>query len=251
MSKANILGVHIDAVRVEDVLQKIEAVLSANGRAIIAHTHVNGINIACEQEWFRQFLNQADMTTCDGMGVKLGARFLGYHLPQRFTLADWMYQLAPFAAERGYSFFFLGNPPGAAEKAAGRLCKRYPGLKIVGAYHGFFNKTPGHPENEAVRQQINAARPNILFVGFGMPAQERWLLENWDGLQANIAMTCGALYEYLAGDLKRGPHWMTEHYLEWLARFFISPERYWKRYLHDNPVFAYRIIKQRFFGNVT
>jgi len=58
----------------------------------------------------------------------------------------------------------------------------------------------------------------------------------------------GCSHEYLSGDLKRGPRWMTEHYLEWLARMIISPRRYYKRYLRDNPLFLFRIIKQKFLG---
>ena len=63
-------------------------------RAMIAYVHVMGIRIACEQEWFRQFLNCADLLYCDGMGVKLGARLLGYDLPERFPLTEWIWQLA-------------------------------------------------------------------------------------------------------------------------------------------------------------
>ena len=95
-------------------------------------------------------------------------------------------------------------------------------------------------------EYINRIQPDILLVGFGMPLQEKWLSKNWDSLDVKIAITCGALFEYLSGDLKRGPRWMTDHYLEWLARMIISPRRYYKRYLRDNPLFLYRILKQKY-----
>ncbi len=79
-------------------------------------------------------------------------------------------------------------------------------------------------------EAINACQPNMLLVGFGMPVQEGWLNENWPRLNVNVAITCGALFEYLSGDLPRGPHWMTQNYLEWLARLAISPRRYAGRY---------------------
>lgn len=248
MAKANVLGVQIDLVRVENVIEKISEVISTDRRAVILHVHVMGLNIACEQDWFRQYLNQAEMVTCDGMGVKLGAHLLGIRLPQRFTLGDWMGRLAEHAQTNEYSLFFLGNPPGAAEKAAARLRERYPGLRIVGVYHGFFDKSPGHPENEAVVAQINAAQPDILLVGFGVPTQEKWLKENWPRLNARVGMSVGGLFEVLAGDFKRGPKWMTDHYLEWLIRVFHSPRRYWRRYLLGNPLFLCRILRQRFCG---
>ena len=75
-----------------------------------------------------------------------------------------------------------------ADKAAD-LKARSPNLCIVGTHHGYFDKTPGSPENDAVVQQINAVKPNILIVGLGMPLQERWLMENWECIDANLALT--------------------------------------------------------------
>ena len=100
---------------------------------------------------------------------------LGYAIPQRFTLADWMDTLVALACRRRFSLFFLGNPPGAAERAARHLRQRCPGVEIVGTQHGFIDKTPSSAENQALLREINAACPNILLVGLGMPAQERWL----------------------------------------------------------------------------
>jgi len=250
-NKANVLGVFIDLVRVENVIEKISAVISSDARAVILHVHAMGLNIAYEQEWFRQYLNQADMVTCDGWGVKLAGSFLGYKIPQRFTLGDWMCQLAEIAEERGYTLFLLGNPPGSPERAANRLLERYPKLRILGTHHGYFNKSTGHPENEAVIEQINQVKPNLLMVGFGMPAQEKWMKENLPRLHVNVAMSCGGLFEVLAGDYKRGPHWMTSHYLEWLGHLIYSPRRSWKRYLIGNPLFMVRILKQRMFKNAS
>jgi len=118
-------------------------------------------------------------------------------------------------------------------------------LRIVGTYHGYFDKTPGSPGNEAVIQAINAVKPNILIVGFGMPLQERWLMENWDRVEASVALTGGAVFDYVSGDLRRPPCWMTSHGLEWLGRLLIEPRRLWQRYLIGNPLFLWRVLKQR------
>ena len=245
MEKANILGVNIDLVRLDDVLAIIQETVTAGRRLLIAHVNVLGINIAYEQAWYREFLNGADLVYCDGMGVKLAGHLMGYDIPERFTLADWAWQLAEMGERCGFSLFLLGNPPGTAEKAAAHLQQLHHALNIAGTRHGFFDKTVGHPENEAILEQINVARPNILLVGFGMPVQEKWLEENWPRLGVNVAIACGALFEYLAGDLPRGPRWMTQNYLEWLARLLISPRRYWKRYLIDNPLFMFRVLRQK------
>jgi len=248
MDKVNVLGVQVALARLQDVLDFICEAMTGNQRALITHVNVMGALLAYENEWMRRFLNASDLVYCDGMGVKLGARLLGYDIPERFTLADWVWQLAALAERKGFSIFLLGNPPGVAETAASRLKEKMPDLLIAGAQHGYFEKSPDHPENLAVLEKINAAETDILLVGFGMPVQEKWLQENWNRLDVQVAISVGALFEYVAGELKRGPRWMTEHYMEWLARTIISPRRYAKRYLHDTPLFLYLILYQKFFG---
>ncbi len=246
MPFVEILGVRIHAIRLHDLLAELDQTIDGGSRALVSHVNITGLNLAYEQPWLRQFFNSCDTVFCDGMGVLLGGRVLGKHIPERFTLADWVWSLAEMLSQKGYSLFLLGNPPGVAERAAAQLQKRFPTLKIAGTQHGFFTQADGHSENEQVIRNINAARPDVLLVGLGMPLQERWLMETWPRLQVNVAITCGALFEYLSGDLPRGPRWMTENYLEWLARVIISPGRYAKRYLRDNPLFFYRIMKQKF-----
>jgi len=250
VKKIKILGVNVCLSHPDEVLNYIENVICTSSRALIANVNIHALNLAYEQEWFRLFLNNADVVFCDGMGVRLGARLLGFNLLERFTPADWIWRLAALSAQDAFSLFLLGSPSGVVEDAARSLVERFPELKIAGTHHGFFDKTPNGVENLTVLDHIAAAKPNILLVGFGMPLQEKWLQENWLRLQVNIAIPCGALFEYLSGDLPRGPRWMTEHYLEWLARVMISPRRYGNRYLRDVPLFLYRIIKQKLYRKI-
>lgn len=143
------------------------------------------------------------------------------------------------------TFYFLGGRPGVAQKASQRLKEHSPDLRIVGIHHGFFDKTPGSSENDKVVHMINRVKPNILIIGFGMPMQERWLMENWDQIEANVVITAGAILDYVSGTLRRGPKWMTDHGFEWLARMIIEPRRLWKRYIIGNPLFVWRVLKQR------
>lgn len=93
-----------------------------------------------------------------------------------------------------------------------------------------------------VIEKINKVRPNILLVGFGMPVQEYWLQENWEKIDTNIALTGGAVFDYLSGELRRAPRWMTDHGLEWLGRLIIEPRRLWKRYIIGLPLFFLRVL---------
>jgi N-acetylglucosaminyldiphosphoundecaprenol N-acetyl-beta-D-mannosaminyltransferase len=248
MSKVDVLGVGIDPLTLEQALARVSHTVSQDGRALIAHANITGLNLAYEQDWLRLFYNRCDLVYCDGMGVIVGARWLGASIPERYTLADWVWPLAGQAAQQGAVLYLLGNPPGVARRAAENLQRHYPALRVAGAQHGYFDKGAGCAENLTVIEQINNARPDILLVGFGMPIQERWLMENWPRLKVKVAITCGALFEYLSGDLPRGPCWMTQNYLEWLARSIISPRRYAWRYLRDLPLFTFRLLKQKLGG---
>lgn len=244
--KVGLLGVEVDSLTQAEVLQRIVDAVRRDERLLIAHANLRGLNLAFEQPWLRQFYRRADIVYCDGMGVVLGARLTKQRLKARFTLADWAWPLAEAAVDAKARLFLLGSTPGVAEAAARNLQAVHPNICIAGVQHGYFSMQADGPENLAVVSRINTLKPHILLVGFGMPLQERWLDENWDRLQVNVAITCGALFEYLSGDLKRGPRWMTDHYLEWLARMIISPRRYAPRYFYDIPVFFYRTMRQRF-----
>jgi N-acetylglucosaminyldiphosphoundecaprenol N-acetyl-beta-D-mannosaminyltransferase len=235
-------GVRIDALPLADVLGSIERTVETRGRLIVTYVNVHGMNIAYTVPWFRAFLNKCDIVFCDGFGVILGAKLLGYTIPERFTPPDWIDQLAAMAANRGYTLFLIGSLPGIAEKAEQKLKTQFPHIKIVGTHHGYADKTPGHPDNEAVVQKINAAQPDILIVGFGMPLQEKWLDNNWDRIDAHVALTVGALFDYMTGEVVRAPRVFTDNGFEWLGRLVIEPRRLWKRYLIGNPLYFLRIF---------
>jgi N-acetylglucosaminyldiphosphoundecaprenol N-acetyl-beta-D-mannosaminyltransferase len=245
---ADILGVHVALLSIEEAIARIFSLLNAKQKAIVSYVNVHTINLALDNPWLRQFLNQSDFTYCDGFGIKWGARLLGYRLPDRFTPPDWFPQLAARCAGQGFRLFFLGGRPGVAEAAAASLQRDIPGLSICGTYHGYWNKTPASAENAALIDSINQAAPDLLVLGMGMPVQERWLLENWARVDASVALPVGAMFDYLSGNLPRAPRWMTDHGLEWLGRLFIEPRRLGGRYLLGNPRFIVNILRQWLFG---
>ena len=235
----------MDALTVAGLHAKILGIVRERGHALVLHANVHGLNLCCRDPELRAFFNSAPVVFCDGVGVVLGARILGGRLPGRITYADWAWQLAGFAEGEGLSLFFLGGRSGVAEKAAARLLDRHPNLRIAGVHHGYFDQAVDSPENETMLEEINAARPDILLVGFGMPLQERWLMHNWERIDARVALTGGAVFDYISRELKRGPRLLTDNGFEWLARLLIEPKRLWRRYAIGNPLFLARVLKQR------
>ena len=236
----------MDPLTVEELEAEVRRLARGVELAVVLNVNAHCLNLVYRDAALRAYLNRADVVFCDGFGVRLAARLLGWRIPARITYADWTWRLAALAAEEDLSLYFLGARPGVARRAADRLMVSYPGLTVSGAHHGFFDHQAGAPENEAVIREINAAAPDILIVGFGMPLQERWLMQNRRRLNAKVALTGGAAFDYVAGNLRRGPRLLTDNGFEWLARLLIEPRRLWRRYLIGNPLFLARVLRQRF-----
>lgn len=241
----NILGIYVTPIRAVELNQLIGSLINQQAHEIVLNANVHLINLAQENTWLLEFQKKGYLTFCDGAGVILAAKILGKHIPERITYADWLWSLGAYCEAEGYSLFLLGGEPGVAEKAAANLVERYPALHIAGTQHGYFDKSPGSSENREVIQAVNTAQANILVTAFGMPLQERWLDENWEVLQGNVALTAGAALDYISGELKRAPKWMTDNGLEWLGRLIIEPGRLWKRYVLGNPLFFWRVFLQK------
>lgn len=242
----DLLGVRIHTLTRHQLLQAIivAAQAEAGRKTIIANVNVHAMNLACEQPWYRDFLNRASLVFCDGFGVALGARLAGYRLAaqHRSTCPDWIEELGRLCRQHNCSLFLLAGRPGVAAAAAQKLQNVAPGLRVA-AQHGYFDKAG--PENEQVIAQINAFKPDILFIGFGMPLQEKWIQDNFDQVETRLFLPLGACLDFYTGQIYRGPHWLTDHGFEWLTRLLIEPKRLWRRYLIGNPLFMYRVLKHR------
>jgi N-acetylglucosaminyldiphosphoundecaprenol N-acetyl-beta-D-mannosaminyltransferase len=241
-----ILGVKVDSLSADELDSALERFVRREERSLILHVNVHCLNLVQRNAWLRPFLNSASIVFCDGAGVMLGARILGKRVKQRIPITDWIWQLAALAESQGFTLFFLGGRPGMADEAARNMKQRFAHVQIVGAHHGYFDKTQGSPDNEKIVDMINAAKPDVLIVGLGMPLQEHWLMENWERLDVKVTVTGGAILDRVAGHSRRGPRWMNDNGLEWLSRLAFEPTRLWRRYLIGNPAFLLRVLKERF-----
>jgi N-acetylglucosaminyldiphosphoundecaprenol N-acetyl-beta-D-mannosaminyltransferase len=149
-------------------------------------------------------------------------------------------RLMALAAERGYRVFLLGAGPGVGERAAAVLQARFAGLKVVGCFSG----SPQLRHEPAIRQIVTAARPDILLVAYGHPAQDLWIARNQAFLQVPLAMGVGGVFDYLAGEVRRAPPWLRRLGLEWAYRLLMQPKR-WRRIIDAVPVFMLALLWQR------
>ena len=241
-----IFGIQLEDIPVEDLIEyAIDSCITEN-KAILANVNAHAMNLAYELPQFRQFLMDADVVFCDGFGVKWGSRILSHKVRYRYTPPDWIGRLCEELGANNLSLYLLGAQPGIAELAAEKLMHAHEGLSIVGTHHGYFNRDVDSEENQQIVDEINRLRPNVIILGFGMPLQEYWLMENWSNLHVNVALPAGALLDYVAESVPRAPRWMTDHGFEWLGRLIVEPRRLWRRYIIGNPLFFWRVLMQRF-----
>ncbi len=177
----------------------------------------------------------------DGVGLVLAARLLGItEFPGRARGRDLVPRLAELAARRGLSLFLLGAREGVASRAAAALSARIPGLRVAGTYAG--SADPSADGDTLPR--VAAARPDMVFVAYGMPQQERWIARNLTRLPSvRVAVGVGGAFDYLVGDAPLPPEWIARAGLEWLWRLARQPWR-WRRQL-ALPAFFVLVLRER------
>jgi N-acetylglucosaminyldiphosphoundecaprenol N-acetyl-beta-D-mannosaminyltransferase len=172
--------------------------------------------------------------------VKAGY-FLNGSCLYKITGRDWIDNFCRLAVGHQLRVYILAGKPGILSLANQRLKDRYPSLEIVGFSDGFFI---GKSECEVLRE-IDSVRPHVVFVGKGIPQQEKWVWENREEINAPVCWSVGALFDYVAGLESPVPEWMDKIALEWLWRLMIDPGGKWKRYLVGNPLFVLRILHRK------
>ena len=231
-------------VKVQELIDYIAEAAKNKKKTIVGNVNVRAMNFAYEKSWYRDFLNNADLVFCDGFGVLLAAKLSGYSLQavHRMTAPDYLEDLALKCEKENVSLFLLAGKPGVVDKAITKLVSIAPNLRIHG-HHGYFDKSG--KENDLVIEKINDFQPDVLYIGFGMPLQESWILDNCNKIEARVFLPLGACLDFYTDSIYRGPRWLTDNGFEWLTRLITEPTRLWDRYIVGNPLFLFRVLKQR------
>ncbi len=233
-----ILGVRVDAITFDGLLDRIGHWIDEGGPHQICTVNPEFVMTARRNPAFAQVLEAADLCIADGIGLLWAAKRQGKPLPERVTGSDGVPLIAQRAAERGWRLYLLGAGPGIAEAAGVELGRRFPGLKVVGAYGG----APSDADAPGIIARIRAAQPDILFVAYGAPKQDLWIAKHADALQVPAMMGVGGSLDFIVGAQKRAPQWIRRINLEWLYRLITQPWR-WRRQL-ALPKFVWAVIRR-------
>ena len=235
-SSLHVLGVRVDDVTAAEALALIARFLAERAPHQICTVNPEFVMRAQQDEHFCTIINNAALCIPDGIGLLWAAKRLGHPLRERVAGSDMVGRIAARAAQLGWRLYFLGAAPGVADTAAAILQARYPGLVVAGTFPG----SPALSEEDAIVERIRAARPDVLLVAFGAPAQDVWIARNQSRLQVPVTMGVGGSLDFIAGVAQRAPVWVQRIGLEWLYRLAREPWR-WRRQL-ALPRFVWRVL---------
>lgn len=241
--RISLLGAEFDALTMDELGEAVSDSTNLGRCTIIANHNLHSIYLFHNDPQMRNFYREAQKIHIDSMPLVYLARIFGYPIRRehRVTYLDWIGPLMTESARQHWRVFYLGGRPRIAEEAALRLRKAFPQLQLE-THHGYFNKTD--QENVRVLELIRCFKPNILMVGMGMPLQEHWILENFERIEANVILTSGACFDYIAGVIPSPPRWMGRVGLEWLFRLVSEPRRLWRRYLLEPWYIAGLVLRE-------
>lgn len=236
--------------------------------------------LAEEDSEFAEIINSSEFALADGIGLALAYKFFSLPKTNKLMLKpilyfaqglgigfsslfdrDWIFKdglkiirgrdffidLIKLSNKMGWKVFFLGNKQKSAQKAKLVLQKSYFNANFH-AESGPDLDNDGKPlskEEKLVEDnlidKINKISPELLFIGFGAPKQEKWLYRNINNLNTGAGMVVGGTFDYIIGKKKIPPGFVSDMGLEWLWRLAIGDQKV-KRIIKAFPQFAWKIF---------
>jgi N-acetylglucosaminyldiphosphoundecaprenol N-acetyl-beta-D-mannosaminyltransferase len=237
-----ILGVPFDNVTTAKAVELVEKMVASRRPHYMVTANVDFLVQAQKDVELRRILFDAHLVLCDGTPLLWASRLLGNPLPERVAGADLAPLLIRIAAKKQFRLFFLGGTPESTADALANIKAKYPELVAEG-YSPPFNKLL-EMDHEEIKRRIAEADPDLLFVSFGCPKQEKWMAMHYHSLGVPVSVGVGATIDFLAGHVKRAPVWMQRTGTEWIFRLIQEPRRLFRRYVTDVWVFGWSILAQ-------
>jgi len=235
IDRVNILGVGVSAVNMKLALEVIAGWIAARAAHYVCVSNVHSIMSCHDDPELRAIHNRAGMVTPDGMPLVWLSRRAGYRHVERVYGPDLLLALCEYGLPRGYRHFFYGGGDGVAQRLAVRLQARFPTLQVAGVHTPPFRPLSA-AEDDAITRQLAQSGAHIIWVGLGMPKQERWMAAHTARLP-QVLIGVGAAFDFHSGAKRQAPLWMQRRGLEWLFRLICEPRRLGRRYLTTIPPF--------------
>jgi N-acetylglucosaminyldiphosphoundecaprenol N-acetyl-beta-D-mannosaminyltransferase len=239
-----LLGVPLALTDYDEMLEWIAQSVAEGRHGYVCVCNVHTVMASREDPVLRSALLGSSVNVPDGQPLVWAINALGHSLGARVYGPELMARACANAVPAQHRFYLYGGRnQGGLVQLALNLRHRYPGVKIVGGY-----SPPHRPlteeEREAVADEINQSRADVVWVGIGVPKQEKWMAQMRPLLDAPVLVGVGAAFDFHAGLVPQAPSWIQEAGLEWAYRLAHEPRRLWRRYLRYNPRFLTAFARQ-------
>lgn len=235
-----ILDIKVNVSSFNEILNNIEQTINQDKKITITYLTPHLANYCYTHLDSKNIINQFDIVIPDGVGIVIASKLNKGHITKRMPLQDHLSALWDFLIAKNMLVYLLGAKPEIINKTVKALKENKAALNIAGFHHGYFDF-----KDNSIIEKINKVKPDMLFVGMGQPYQEIWIHEYKDLLKTNVIWACGSCFDIVSNSIRRAPEWILKNNMEWVYRLYKEPKRLWKRYLIGNPLFVFRILKNR------
>jgi N-acetylglucosaminyldiphosphoundecaprenol N-acetyl-beta-D-mannosaminyltransferase len=242
-ARVNMLGVGVAGIDLNETIATLEKWREHKQRDYVCCVTVHGLVMSQKDPTVRSALNRAGLATMDGMPLVWWCRLAGAAHASRVCGPDLLEAMCARGPALGHRHFFYGSSPQVVGQLVARLTERFPGLNVVGSISPPFRPLTAE-EDAAEVAAINEARPDFVWVGIGMPKQEKWMASHVGRIDAAALIGVGAAFDFHAGTKPRAPRWIQHTGFEWLFRLLSEPRRLAHRYIIDNAYFAACAVRQ-------
>lgn len=243
----NILGININITQKKEVLDVSLKNIKKNEKFFIVTPNPEILVEANKDYEYKNILNNANLAIADGVGLAYACRFL-YGKPLKIIPGRQLFvDLLDLADQNSLRVFFLGSTHEVVQKTLSKAHKQFSHATFEGESGPLVNKQGVSADSKIEADtisQINKFKPDILFIAFGHPKQEKWVSKNISKLNANVVMTVGGALDYYSGMKSVPPVWLSNLGFEWLWRLVNDPKRY-KRIFNAVFVFPTLILKEK------
>ena len=208
-------------------------------------TGFHGLNQANNDPNYFKIGAECDLWVPDSISSVLIAKRRGMKGSVRTPGAEIMKAFLEKADSEGLSSYFYGDTDHTLNALRENLTAKYPGHVIAGAFSPPYRKLTDEEEQEHC-EMINAAKPDVLWVGLGLPKQDEWIYRNKHRLKVPVCAGVGAAFGFMAGTMKRAPEGWQKCGLEWLYMLLTKPKRTGRRVFVDGSEFISAIIREEF-----
>ena len=205
--------------------------------------HGYGLRLARQSSEYFKVMNSVDTILADGVAVKVIAKLSGVNI-QRNTGSDLFEVVMSHTNSVQGTVFFLGGTPEILRELCINVGSNFPKVKMTGTYAPPFSNVFQKAENQKIISLIDAAKPDVVWVGLGAPKQEIWAIEHLKYCKnVKIIAGIGAVFDFYSGNISRAPNWVRSIGLEWFYRGVAAPRQLWRRNISSMPIFVLILLE--------